>query len=441
MQLIYYSWLFLSITFISACAPQIHYQEDISKFRKQIKALQKKILANPQDAKAIADLGIIYFATQDYRRAGGYLRNAFEKDALDPRTAFYTGLAFEFNGRDEIAIAIHSRFREYPEASPYRKLMAGSYRRLFLDKLKRDIDSLLVREKELSNDRVVRSAVAVFPLKYQGVDSQYVQLGYGMSEMISIDLGRVNDLKVLERIRLQALADELNFAQTNLVDQATAPRAGLLLGAGKIISGSFDVLEQKDLQVDLIASDIRRQYASRTASQSDALGQFYRLEKAIVFGIIAEMGIELTQEERDEILRVPTRNILAFMAFCRGLEHESNGSYLQAFRSFENAAKLDPAFKAASEKVEITSAASDVGQRREETFTKAMQQEKLLQAGRDELIADRLRNLGQNIGTAILPGEDKRKAVEEASISGLRELPTPPRPPDREVSGVGNRKN
>jgi TolB-like protein len=318
--------------------------------------------------------------------------------------------------------------------------MAGRYRRLFLDKLKRDIDSLLVREKELSNNRIVRSAVAVFPLQYQGVDSQYAQLGYGMSEMISIDLGRVNNLKVLERIRLQALADELNFAQTNLVDRATAPRAGLLLGAGRVISGSFDVLKQKDLQVDVIASDIRRQYAPRTASQSDALDQFYRLEKAIVFGIIAEMGIELTQEERDEILRVPTRNLRAFLAYCKGLEQESNGLYLQAFRSFENAVKLDPGFRAAAERVEITAAASDVGQRREETFTRAMLRERLLQSGRDVLIADRLRHLGQNIGTTILLGVDKRKAVEEASISGLRELPTPPRPPDLEAIGVGDRK-
>ncbi|MFQ5631882.1 MAG: hypothetical protein ACE5I1_24180, partial [bacterium] len=212
---------------LSACAPQIRYQEDVSKFRTKIRKLQKKILDNPQNAEAIADLGIIYFATQDYRRAEGYLRNAFEKDPLDPRTAFYAGLAYEFRGKPETAIAIHSRYAEYPESSPYRKLMAGRYRRLFLDKLKRDVDSLLVREKELSDDRVVRSAVAVFPLNYAGRDSQFAQLGYGMSEMISIDLGKIKSLKVLERVRLQALAEELQFAQTSLVDRATAPRTGL----------------------------------------------------------------------------------------------------------------------------------------------------------------------------------------------------------------------
>lgn len=421
---------------LPACAPQIRYQEDISQYRTKIRTLQQKIIADPQDARAIADLGIIYFAVQDYRRAEGYLRNAFEKNPLDARIAFYAGLAYEFRGKEELAIAIFSRYQEYPSDSPYRKMMAGRYQRLFLSKLRKDIDSLLVREQQLSKNRIVRSAIAVFPFRYAGQDSQFVHLGYGLSEMISIDLAKVNSLKVLERVRLQALAAELEFAQTNLVEQATAPRTGLLLGAGKIISGALDVQQQKELRVDVIASDIRQDYAARTASKSDALDQFYRLEKSIVFGILAEMGIELTRDEQEEILRIPTRNLQAFLMFCRGLEQEGSGRYLAAYRSFSRAAELDPTFRAASEKLEMTGALSEVRNRRDEVLATTVRRERLLQAGRDALIAARLRHLGDNIGAAILLGIDKRRSVEEASAAGLNELPEPPRPPIREqISG------
>ncbi|MCA9743943.1 MAG: hypothetical protein H6695_11665 [Deferribacteres bacterium] len=432
--------LLLAVVLVfSACAPRVQYQEGLSQFRPKIRTLQKKILANPQDAQAIADLGVIYFAVEDYRRAEGYLRNAFEKQPDDPRIAFYTGLAYEFRGKDEIAIAIHSRYRNYPESSPFRKMMAGRYQRLFLSKLRRDIDSLVVLEKELSKDRIVRSAVAVFPFKYAGIDTQYAHLGYGLSEMISIDLAKVSVLRVLERVRLQALSEELEFAQTSLVEQATAPRTGLLLGAGKVISGALDVREQKELHVDVIASDVRQDYAARTASKSDALNQFYRLEKSIVFGILDQMGIELTQEEQEEILRVPTRNLQAFLMFCRGLQQESNGLYIAAFRSFQQATQIDPAFQTAAEKLEITNAASEMRSRREDVLAATMRRERFLRASKEALVEARLRHLGENIGAAILLGIDKRKTVEEASSAGLEDLPEPPPPPVRESVTSGRK--
>lgn len=418
-----------SAALLASCTPRIAYQENIEDYRREIKALERKILTDPEDARAIADLGIIYFATENYARAEAYLRNAFEKNPLDVRTAFYLGLTYEFRNKPDLAIAVHSRYREYSGSSGYRRMMAGRYRRLFLQKVRYEIDSLLARENELRPDRIARSAVAVFPLRYQGQDPEFAELGYGLSEMISIDLGRVKALTVLERIRLQALAEELQLAESELVDRLTAPRTGLLLGAGRIIAGAFDVIARQELAVDVLAADIRREFALRKASKSDALENFYRLEKAIVFGLLAEMGIELTPEEREEILRVPTRNLQAFLAYCKGLEQESRGLYLEAYRRFEQAVQLDPAFKAAADKAEVTAALSDPGGRRGELARMTIRRERLLRRGRHRLLQARLRHLSTNLRAIYLQGVERRQPIQEAANAGLRDLPVPPAPP------------
>jgi hypothetical protein len=76
--------------------------------------------------------------------------------------------------------------------------------------------------------------------------------------------------------------------------------------------------------------------------------RIFQLEKDLVFEIINQMGISLTQEERDAIEIIPTENLLAFMAYCRGLDYEDRGLYNRAVEEYRTAVNLDPQFFPAS---------------------------------------------------------------------------------------------
>ena len=61
----------------------------------------------------------------------------------------------------------------------------------------------------------------------------------GLTVMLITDLSKVKSLTVVERVRLQALAEELKLGVSGLVTENTAPRVGKLLGAHWLVGGNF----------------------------------------------------------------------------------------------------------------------------------------------------------------------------------------------------------
>lgn len=425
---------FLTLFIISlgiSCAT-IRFQEDISDYFDDIQKLESKLKADPDNAEALRDLGVIYFQTQHYPKAKEYLQKAFAENPQDPKTIFYYGMALEFRNEIKLAIKLHESYSKVSRLSPYRKLMQGRYIRLTREIMRIEMRALLKQEQQLSDENLSPNTVAVFPFSYEGNDKKYAPLGKGLSEMMIIDLGQVNGLKVLERIRLQALLDELAFAQTQYVDPTSAPRVGKILGAGSIIAGAYNVLDKKHLRMDVAFWDVlNRQFPSPTG-KTDALANLYYLEKDLVFNVIVEMGIELSLQEREKIFRVPTKNMQAFLAYCRGLDKEDAGQFKAAAKFYQKAIKLDPNFELAGNKAEAAEGLTLAGGSRADVLVQARKIEgkpSIPTVSMDNLISNRLQNLGINVGSNFVPGQDSREPVEEGIDL---ELPEPPTPPDRQ---------
>ncbi|MFQ5865025.1 MAG: CsgG/HfaB family protein [bacterium] len=423
------------ILFCLSCAP-VRYHKDISEYRGEIYKLEAKLKVNPEDAEALRDLGVIYFETAQYPLAKDYLQKAYVQNPEDPKTMFYLGMTLEFRNENQEALKIHERYIEVSRLSPYRRLMEGRYRRLSRDFIRQEIRTLLQQEQQLSEDRMAPKTIAVFPLTYQGKAKKFAVLGRGLSEMIIIDLGQVRELNLLERIRLQTLLQELELAQTEIVDKQSAPRVGKLLGAGRIIAGSFNVLKKSQLQVDVLSWDIINRNFPDAVSQIDALENLFKMEKELVFDVIEKIGIELTPQERERIQRIPTQNMQAFLAYCNGLEKEDAGQFEAAVKFYQQALKLDPNFKPAQIKAEAAESSSQAGGSSDEVLeqiAKIEGKEAPPTGSSEDLVNARLENLGNNVGSNFAPGQDSRKSTEEAESSGadLGELPEPPPPPQQ----------
>jgi len=202
-------WLMgLFSCFVLSCA-SVRFVEDISAYQTTINSLVVKIKADSTDVQAWRDLGVIYFQARQYAPADSFLQRAFAQESQDPKTIFYLGLAREFQGNIEQALPLYERYKDVARLSPYRRLMAGRYNQLTLDLTRQEIRTLLQQEQQLSEARMSPRAVAVFPLRYIGKDKKFAPLGKGLSEMIIGDLGQVRALKLLERVRLQVLLDEM----------------------------------------------------------------------------------------------------------------------------------------------------------------------------------------------------------------------------------------
>jgi TolB-like protein len=425
--------LLLAALLMASCAT-VQTPQTGEDYSDDIRQLLRRLAADPSDPVALREIGIRYFLSKQFDLAKLNLYRAYLQQKDDPKTMFYYGLTLEYMGDIQGALGIYINYTDVSALSSYRKLLEGRYRALTREIIKQQFQSLLANEQQLGADRLVPKAVAVFPLTYQGTDPKFEALGKGISEMLLIDLGQIKNLTIIERIRIEALLEELKFGQSKFVDKTTAPRLGKLLSAGRVVSGSFNVSNEK-LRMDVAAWDVAGRKFPDFKSQTDDLENLFKIEKELVFTIIRDLGITLTQEERQRIQFIPTKNILAFMNYCMGLKSEDAYDYQAAKVYYNEALTLDPSFDLAKTKAAAAEALSAAGGSKESALLAAQKDDptQRLRKSRINLVLGRFNNLRDGVGTLFLPGQDDRKPIEELDQSGFGVdlLPEPPPPPPR----------
>ena len=453
-----------------ACSPKLMTTRDISDYESQIATLKERLEADSTDGEALQELGVIYVSTQHFNDGKDYLERALQEDEEDSKTLTYLGWAYEALYDTAAALDIYGRYRQ--ASGDYRKHMQGRYSVLFRLDVQREYKKLIVQESSLGTDRIDAELVGVFPLTYQGIeDDDYAAIGRGLSALIMADLNRVN-VRLVERIRLPILIQEMELSERGLVEQRTAQRAGNLLGAGNIVGGTYTVLNDKTILPAIFLSNTQTSEFLPIASEEDDLENINSLKKEIVFDLLKNLNIELTPEDIARIESSPPLNLLAFLAFSKGLEKEDNGELSEAKAYFERAQRLDPEFELAKEKIEDVDAeiiAQDpepvvpvVEQPVEEPPVE--EQPVVETTPVTNPVGSRLENMGGSIGSGFISNpdmdqasaeapadpsagasaEEPRNPIEEAAGSdspmlGLPDVRPLPRPPDPPRQRAANR--
>jgi tetratricopeptide (TPR) repeat protein len=219
------------------------------------------------------------------------------------------------------------------------------------------------------------------------------------------------------------------LGQSGLVDETTAAKFGSMIRAGKIVRGAYTVLNERQLRINMAFWDVQKQQFPEPASRDDLLQNLFQLEKALVFQVIENMGIELTPAEQEKIQRLPTQNLRAFLYYCTGLAQEDAGNYAQAAKSYLRAAELDPGFSWAVQKAELMEDLKLVSGAPEDVLNETLALEQ--PAGEEEVVGNslttyRLDILERNIDSNFEPGQDSRDATDSAFDLPLSRPPRPP---------------
>jgi len=414
---------------------KINQKRPTSEYRKDIIKYKTLIKKNPQDDKAYLELGVISYELHNYAFAKKLLTKSFRLNSADPKTLFYLGKILEEGNKKTIALKLYKRYTKVSRISPYRKQLAMRYQILNREIIHDEMKRLISQEQNLSVANISPKSVAVFPFTYQGRDKRFAALGTGIGEMMITDLSQVNNLKVIERIRLQTMLNEISMGQSGMVKESTAPRFGKLLGAAKIVHGDYDILDNKNLQMDVAFWDVKKNYFPGLTSQKDALRNIFKMEKDMVFSLIHEMGIELSAKEKIKIQQIPTKSMQAFLSYCMGLEMEDAGQFNKAAKYFQQAVQKDPNFKKAAQQIETNQTLAAVSKTEGIDLNLGLQIATTSSvATTGDLVNSRLNNISASIGSVFMPGQDSRKPVQEASQSDVEifgDLPLPPAQPIR----------
>ncbi len=322
-------------------------------YNRALAELRAAIKQNPRNTAAIRDFGIVFCEMKNFEKAALILKQALRRDPGDGLARLYLGEAYEQSGKRDEAIALYRDYAFANDAEARNQLRAR------LDfaiqaKLQEQARQALANERILAPQTFPENSVAVLNFQPLGGSNEFAPLARGLADMVITDLSQVRALTVVERSRMQALMNEMGLGQSGLVDESTAPRVANLLGARTVLQGSFLDLNGKEIRLDANLTNVSTRQSQAVGTTAGELAKLFRLEKNLVFRALRQMGMRLTRAEEQAILMIPTENLLAFLAYSRGLEARDLGNYEKAEAEFQKAVALDKKFSAAQRQLQQT---------------------------------------------------------------------------------------
>ncbi|MCB2145254.1 MAG: hypothetical protein KQI81_02185 [Deltaproteobacteria bacterium] len=192
-------------------------------------------------------------------------------------------------------------------------------------------------------------------------------LSKGLAFMLMTDLSTIKGLTLVERVKLQALVEEMGLGASGLVDPGSAPRVGRLLGARFLVSGNLsgavgsgssgDALDEgaisraleTRIRIDPGLLDVPSAQESDLPAAEGLVSVLFQIEKDLLFSIVEQLKISLSEKEK-AALRIPlTTSGRALFYFFMGLDYSDRGMYDRAGSFYEKASQADPGLKPASD--------------------------------------------------------------------------------------------
>jgi tetratricopeptide (TPR) repeat protein len=353
---------FLVLSLLAAGCGAGYYRQGVAASEKgdydeALALLYKAVQERPDDYRAWRELGLAWYRTDSLRNAEQAFAasNRISPNAL---SNFYLGLIFERTGETDKAIRVYGAAANLQGDGRTRKLIRDRLGVLIDRELADDARRAVAGEDTISVRSIPRNSIAVINFNGSYLPPEYQPMALGLAEFVAMDLSKVPELKVLERVKINVILDELKLGQSSYTDARLAPRMGKLLGSRRIVLGTVTGAGDSGFRIDGRLVNTVTGATSGTQSDEGSLDRFFDVEKKFVFALLDTLGISITKAERDAIEQVPTESFLAFMAYSKGLSYEREGLYDDASSAFRDAAKQDPGFGMAADlatKMELTS--------------------------------------------------------------------------------------
>lgn len=323
-----------------------------SQYKAAIELLEQAEADEPNNALIKRDLGVSYYKTRRVDDASKKLLEAKAIEPKDGKTIFYLGLCYEQKKDIESAIAEYKQYIDLSRSKQFKLNISVRIRQLTNEQITRAVARSVAQEQAIDVNSIPPKSVAVLYFKNLSTARELDPLQKGLTQMLITDLAKAKQLKVVERVRLQKLLEELKLGTGEFVERSSAPRVGKLIGASKLVQGGFTDLSDENLRIDAALAQTGSGEINNIDEITGKLNTIFQLEKNLTFQVIDELGIKLTREERLAIQESQTESLLAFIAYSRGLDFEDRSMYPEAKTEYQKAARIDPGFALAKQSLQ-----------------------------------------------------------------------------------------
>ena len=340
-------FLLLSTLLFSLAGCGSHMKADMkfsqNRYDEAIPLYTEYLAESPDNANARSRLGFAYLKTNQIDNAISEFTQALNEKPGEPFATLYLGMAYMNNQEFQKAI---DTWKGYTDKN--QPLVEDEINRLLtiltIAESQKAAQKALAEEKSLQTSRVDPDSIAVGYFQDTSADKSLQAFQKGLAAMIISDLNKIKSLKVVERLRIQALLEEMKLGQTGIVDARTAPRIGKLLGAENMISGS---LAKGSISATTSLASSSQGNVRGTSSLTVPEDRFFELSSAIALSSMKILGIELSDAEKKAIGAPQTKNLKAFLHYGAALNALDEGNWEKAKDFFDLALQEDPLFELA----------------------------------------------------------------------------------------------
>jgi len=329
---------------------------DQGEYKRAIDMFYEQIKVEPQNADAWREMGVAFYEQGDLVKAEDALKqaNAIRPDA---RTNLYMGMVYEKQEMYGKAIDAYRASLSLNPGGKTKNMIRSHLDALISKKVKQEVSLALANETAIDIDTIPDNTIAVVDFDDTHLPPEMAPISKGLAEFTAMDLAKIKSLKVVDRLKIDAIMSELKLSSSQYADPSTAPRMGRLMGSNRIVTGTVLGIGDEAIQIDGAVVKTRDSSAAMTGAAEGKLEKFFEVQKDFVLKVVDNLGITLTAEERDSIRTVPTESYLAFMAYCRGLDLRSQGMYDAAANEFQQAVSQDQGFEEAGVQLKAAAAA------------------------------------------------------------------------------------
>jgi len=161
-------------------------------------------------------------------------------------------------------------------------------------------DYSVVKElNERTKDENARR-VAVVYFDNTSEEKNLDKLKKGLAGMLISDLSNVNMLDIVERDRIEEILKEQNLQKSEKVDQNSLVNLGKLLGAEIILTGAYFEMFGS-FRIDARFIDVETGEILKSEGVDGKTSNFFKLQKQLTWKVIANLDINLTEEEKSII--------------------------------------------------------------------------------------------------------------------------------------------
>ena len=322
------------------------YMLNQNKYEEAIPLYKEYLAKDPDSVHARSRLGFAYLKTGRLDEAVTEFETTLKAEPGEPYSVLYLGLAYLNKGNLGKAIGIWQGYRN-KEQPLVEKEIKRQLTLLQIAESQRSVKKALAKEKKLRTVKPAANTIAVCYYSDLSPDKSMRAFQKGLAAMVITDLSKVKSLKVVERLRLQALLEEMKLGQTGIVNERTAPRVGRLLGTENLTIGSL-TLGSFQAVTSLISTSRGRVKGTTICTVKKE--NFFELPCRIVKDVAKILRIDLSPKEIEAIFGTPhTTNYEAFIYFGEGLDALDAGHWKKAKDLFTKALKADPKFDLARE--------------------------------------------------------------------------------------------